>query len=63
MFVLLFIWLLSLALTVFLYTTYRRDASSKEGNRKIHELNTISLIASTMWLFVITLWFIIYTIN
>lgn len=63
MFVLLFIWILSLALTVFLYITYRRDASAKESNRNIHELNTVSLVVSTIWLFVITLWFIIYTIN
>ena len=63
MFVLLFIWILSLALTVFLYITYRRDISAKEINEKIHELNTVSLVVSTIWLFVITLWFIIYTIN
>ena len=63
MFVLLFIWILSLALTVFLYITYRRDVSSKEINEKINEFNIVILSISTIWLFVITLWFIIYTIN
>ena len=63
MFVLLFIWILSLALTVFLYTTYRRDASAKEINEEIHGLNIISLGISVIWLFVITIWFLVYMLN
>lgn len=63
MFVLLFIWILSLALTVFLYITYRRDASAKEINEKINEFNIVILGISIMWLFVITIWFLVYAIN
>ena len=63
MFVLLFIWILSLALTVFLYITYRRDASAKEINGEIYGLNIISLGMSVIWLFVITIWFLVYMLN
>lgn len=63
MFVLLFIWILSLALTVFLYTTYRRDISAKEINEKINEFNIVILGISIMWLFVITIWFLVYAIT